>query len=203
MKSVNITALVLVAALFLGGCSPIKCLFPLYADSDKLFDGTLIGEWRTAPDKNQNDEGPGATENERWIFQKTQDHLSYDCSQVQLGKKGAVWSTVKLVKLGDALFVDFEPGPAFPEGPQDLSYPRIDAHTIARIWLDKDVVRIRFLDEKWAFKQIHDGKFSLSHVETPTDLVVTATTEELRKFATEHADDKDAFSVEFQLIRVK
>jgi len=203
MNRVNMTALVAIAALLLGGCSPIKCLFPLYSDSDKLFDGTLIGEWRTAPDMNQKDEGPGATENERWIFQKTQDHLSYDCSRVQLGKKGIVWSTVKLVKLGDALFVDFEPGPAFPEGPQDLSYPSIDAHTIARIWLEKDEIRIRFLDEKWAFKQIHDSKFSLSHVETPTDLVVTATTEELRKFAAEHADDKEAFSVEFHLTRVK
>jgi hypothetical protein len=148
-------------------------LFLLYTDSDKLFDGTLIGEWRTAPDKNQEDEGPGANENERWIFQKTQDHLSYDCSQLQLGRKGIVWSTVKLVKLGDFLFVDFEPGPAFPEGPQDLSYPRIDAHAIAGIWLDKDEVRIRFLDEKWAWKQIHNSKFSLSHVEAPTALVVS------------------------------
>src|SRR6267142_1824262 len=84
-------------------------------------------------------------------------------------------------------FADFEPGPAFPEGPQDLPYPRIDAHAIARIWLDKDDLRIRFLDEKWALNQIHEGKFTLSHFEAPTALVVTARTEELRKFAAEHA----------------
>jgi len=75
-------------------------------------------------------------------------------------------------------------------------------HAIAGIWLDKDEVRIRFLDEKWAWKQIHNSKFSLSHVEAPTALVVTATTEELRKFATEHADDKEVFSADFRLVRV-
>jgi hypothetical protein len=185
--------LVAVAGLLLGGCSPVTCLFPLYTDSDKLFDGTLIGEWKTAPDKNQNDEGPGANENGRWIFQKTQDHLSYDCSQVKLGKKGVISSTAKLVKLGNALFLDFAPGPAFPEGAQDVSYPSIDAHAMARIWLDKDELTIRFLDEKWAWKQIHESKFSLSCVDAPTALVVTASAEELRNFATTHADDKDAF----------
>jgi len=141
--------------------------------------------------------------NERWIFQKTQDHPSYDCSQVELGKKGAVWSTVKLVKLGDALFADFAPGPAFPQGPLDISYPRIDAHVIARIWPEKDELKIRFLDVKWAYKQIHENKFSLAHIDVPTELVVTATTEELRKFAGEHADDMEAFSAEYKLVRVK
>ena len=203
MKRTSVTALLAVAALLLGGCSPIKCLFPLYDGSEKLFDGNLIGEWRIARENNRNEGGTGASENERWVFEKTQDHLSYDCTQIELGKKGVVWSTVKLVKLGDVLFADFEPGPAFPEGPQDLSYPRIDAHAIARLWLDKDELRIRFLDEKWAWKQIHESKFTLSHVETPTALVVTASTEELRKFAREHADDQEAFSAEFRLIRMK
>jgi hypothetical protein len=203
MRRVNIATLVAVAGLFLGGCSPVKCLFPLYTDSDKLFDGTLIGEWKAAPDKNQKNEGTGADENDRWIFQKTQDHLSYDCSQVKLGKKGIVWSTAKLVKLGNVLFLDFEPGPAFPEGAQDVSYPSIDAHAIARIWLDRDELTIRFLDEKWARKQIHENKFSLSYVDTPTALVVTASTEDLRKFAAARADDRDAFSDEYRLFRVK
>lgn len=203
MRKLNFTTLVAVAGLLLCGCSPVRCLFPLYNDSDKLFDGTLIGEWKTASDKNQKGEGSGADESDRWIFQKTRDHLSYDCSQVTLGKKGVVWSTAKLVKLGNALFLDFEPGPAFPEGAQDVYYPSIDAHAIARIWLDKDELMIRFLDEKWAWKQIHESKFSLSYVDAPTALVVTASTEELRKFVTTHADDKDAFSDEYRLFRVK
>jgi hypothetical protein len=74
-----------------------------------------------------------------------------------------------------------------------VSYPSIDAHAMARIWLDKDELTIRFLDEKWAWKQIHESKFSLSCVDAPTALVVTASAEELRNFATTHADDKDAF----------
>jgi hypothetical protein len=65
-----VTALAAVAALLLGGCSPIKCLFPLYSDSDKLFDGNLIGEWRTAPDKNQKDEGTGAMKMSAGFFRR-------------------------------------------------------------------------------------------------------------------------------------
>jgi hypothetical protein len=196
-------ALVVVTSLLLVGCSPVKCLFPLFTDTDQLFDPNLIGEWRVAPEQNQGDKVSTTRQNERWIFQKTLDHPSYDCSQIELGKHGAVLSTAQLVKLGDTLFVDFSPGPAFPEGPQDTSYPRVDAHAIGRIWAGKDEIKIRFLDAKWAWKQIHAGNFPLTYVDAPTDLVVTATTDQLRKFASDHADDKEAFSVEFRLIRMK
>jgi len=136
MKRAKVAALLAAAVLLLGGCSPIKCLFPLYTEADKLFDGNLIGEWRIARDNSHGEGKNGINESERWVFQKTQDHLSYDCTQLELGKKGVVWSTVKLVKLGDVIFADFEPGPAFPEGPQDLSYPRIDARVARALpWL--------------------------------------------------------------------
>jgi hypothetical protein len=176
-------------------------LFPLATDADQLFDPNLIGEWRVAYD--QKDQTSSTTQNERWIFQKTLDHQSYDCSQIELGKHGAVLSTATLVKLGDTQFVDFESGPAFPEGPQDVSYPMIYAHAIGRIWVDKDEIKIRFLDVKWAYKQIHAGNFPLAYVEIPTDLVITANTEQLRKFASAHADDKEAFSDEHRLVRMK
>jgi hypothetical protein len=196
-------ALVAVTSVLLVGCSPVKCLFPLFTDADQLFDSKLIGEWRVASEQNPADKTSSTTRNERWIFQKTLDHPSYDCSQIELGKRGAVFSTVQLVRLGDSTFVDFGPGPAFPEGPQDISYPRVDAHAIGRIWVENDDIKIRFLDAKWAYKQIHAATFPLTYVEVPTDLVVTATTEQLRKFVVDHADDKEAFSAEFHLVRMK
>ena len=42
--------------------------------------------------------------------------LSYDASQIQLGKKGNVQSTARLVPLPHDPFVDFGPGPQYPEG---------------------------------------------------------------------------------------
>jgi hypothetical protein len=75
-------------------------------------------------------------------------------------------------------------------------------HAIARVWIDKSEIRVRFLDAKWMWKQIHAGKFPLAYVDVPTDTVVTSSTEELRKFVSAHADDKEAFSVDYRLARV-
>ncbi|HKT48426.1 MAG TPA: hypothetical protein VJP87_12945 [Candidatus Acidoferrales bacterium] len=190
-------------SLALGGCSPLKFLFPLYTDSDQLFDGNLVGEWRYLPDKSGDDGVSTEDENEnaRWVFQKTKDKLTYDSWQIELGKAGGLRSAAKLVKLGDAQFLDFESFSDFSED-QQSPYPAISAHAVARVWISKERVTIRVLDEKWARKQIALKKFPLAFLETPTDLAVTAKTEEMRQFVAQHADDKEAFSLNFDLARV-
>lgn len=196
-----LSAIVIALSLLLLGCGPAKSLFPLFTDSDQLFDGNAVGEWREVPGQEQNgfDDSP----NTRWIVQKTQDRLSYDFSVIEFGKAGAINSTARLVKLGDALFVDFGPGSETAGASQEISYPQLEAHAIGRIWIEKDDIRIRLLDEKWAQDRIHDGTFPLSSIDTKSDLVITATTEQLRRFASENAENMKAFSVEHHLVRVK
>jgi hypothetical protein len=172
-----------VIAALLAGCSPVKSLFPLFTKDDAYFDGNLVGEWKATQDKNQSGDPDSASVNERWVFLKSKDSFSYDCSQIELGKKGSVQSTARLVRLGHDLFVDFGPGPQYPEGASDMSFPEVDAHVFARIWVA--------------------GKFQLPFVEAPGDFVLTANTQELRKFVEQHTADKDAFSDNYRLIRVK
>ena len=70
MKRAEVAALLSAAVLLLGGCSPIKCLFPLYTEAQKLFDGNLIGEWRIAR-HNSHDEGQnGINESARGSFRR-------------------------------------------------------------------------------------------------------------------------------------
>jgi hypothetical protein len=192
-----------VIAALLAGCSPVKSLFPLFTKDDAYFDGNLVGEWKATQDKNQSGDPDSASVNERWVFLKSKDSFSYDCSQIELGKKGSVQSTARLVRLGHDLFVDFGPGPQYPEGASDMSFPEVDAHVFARIWVEKDEVNIHFLDGKWTWDQINAGKFQLPFVEAPGDFVLTANTQELRKFVEQHTADKDAFSDNYRLIRVK
>jgi len=39
------------------------------------------------------------------------------------------------------------PGPQYPEGASDMSYPEIAAHAIARTWIEKDEANDHFLDQ--------------------------------------------------------
>ena len=199
-RNVALAALLFVTVFFLNGCAPVKSLLPLYTDADGFLDANLIGEWRIAPEKS--DEQSSSDDDRRWFFEKTRDHMSYECTQFELGRNGSVRSVVTLVRLGDASFADFGPGPSFPEGSQDVSYPRVEAHAIARVWIDKNEIRVRFLDAKWMWEQIHAGKFPLAYVDAPTDTVLTSSTEELRKFVSAHADDMAAFSDAYRLARV-
>lgn len=203
MKRAMLTSMLTALALLFSSCVPVMSLLPYYTDSDKLFDGNLVGEWRVVPDRSQTDEGSASDENQRWIFQKTKDQTTYDAWQMELGKSVLGRSTATLVKLGDALFLDLGPGDDASDGPHDLRYPTVDAHLIARVWIEKNEVKMRFLDVEWVLDQVHAGKFPLARVETPNGLILTASTEELRKFLSVHADDKEAFAVETHLVRVQ
>ena len=199
--------------LLFSSCGPVKSLFPLFLDSDKVFDATLLGEWRELPDPNQKapnqgdpkrKESSSKDENARWFFSKNEDGLSYDLSVSEPGKKDSNRVNARLVRLGDALFVDLtdeEQDPADTTGSASVS--AIPAHIIGRIRLDKNEMTLSLLDEQWVSNQVDKGNFPLAQVKSPDGEVLFCTTEELRKFVSIHADDKEAFSFAWRLARVK
>jgi hypothetical protein len=72
----------------------------------------------------------------------------------------------------------------------------IPGHTLARIWLNKDSLRIVFLDEDWLTEAIKDGRIVLTHVETKGFLVLTAPTSGLQTFILKYGGDKKAFPLQ-------
>ena len=64
-------------------------------------------------------------------------------------------------------------------------------------------MRFDFLSDDWFKEQGKAGKLPLATVQTPNGLVISAATEELRKFALEHAEDMEAFSEPYSLSRTK
>lgn len=69
----------------------------------------------------------------------------------------------------------------------------IAAHTLARVGLANDSLKLVFLDEDWVSKAIEGGQINLSHVKSGNGLVLTAPTEELQTFVLKYADDAGAF----------
>jgi hypothetical protein len=199
MKNKALLVTLLLGILAAAGCGPVNSLFALYTSEDKFFDENLIGEWQQTP--------ATATESEkngRWVFLRDGDTNVYKTSLITIGKRGGFVAKGRLVRLGKAVFVDFEPDTdSSGDSELTLPYPVIESHMIGRIWIEKDQVRIHFLDEDWVKKQVKEGKLPLPYAGPADSPVLNASTDDLRKFASAHADDEEIFSENYELARMK
>lgn len=203
MKSrlAGITA-TLALALLLNGCAPIDSIFPLYKDEDAVFDDHLVGTWQPVIS-----EGNDSDKDARWIFSRSEGSQFYDFKWSAVGAKGGFIAKARLVHLGNNVFIDFEGDSQklddAPNSGNVVPYPMITTHMIGRIWLEKDTLLIHFLSDDWVKKQVKAGTFSLAHLDVNGGQILTAQTEDLRKFMQAHADDKEAMSEEFKFTRAK
>ncbi|HKN75575.1 MAG TPA: hypothetical protein VJW94_10395 [Candidatus Acidoferrum sp.] len=190
----------LVLAVLLNGCAPIDSIFPLYKSDDAVFDDRLLGSWQRVS-TNSDDK------DQRWIFTKSGQERFYDFKWGAVGMKGAFAAEARLVQLGDNLFIDFEgdDGAVATADQTDsiVPFPIISTHMLGRVWLDKDTLQIHFLSDDWVKEQVKAGALSLAHLDTNRGQILTAQTEDLRKFMQAHADDDKALSEEFKFTRVR
>jgi hypothetical protein len=199
MKTKSFAAAMFVAALLIAGCEPINSLFALYTNDDKVFEENLIGEW-----KEVSEPGNSVQEDLRWVFYRDGDSFAYKTSLISLEKKGGFLSKGRLVQLGNFQFIDFEADEtSVDSGDAAVPFPFLVSHMFGRIWIEKNTVRIHFLNDDWVKEQLKNGKLDLAHAGPPDNPVLNATTEELRKFSLERAEDKEAFSENYRLERVK
>lgn len=195
-------ALVVASALLLNGCGPVASFFPLYKSDDKVFESGLVGVWKLAePDPNNPDE-----KNERWVFAKSSDEISYNLKLGSVGMNGGWLIQVRLAKIGSGLFADFEGdtgNEALESKDAVMAFPVMQTHMMGRLWLQKDSLEIHCLSDDWVKKRIKAGSFPLSHLGENGDLILTASSDDLRKFMQEHSEDNDALSENFRLVREK
>jgi hypothetical protein len=186
--------------LLLAGCGPASSLFPLFITGDKEFDERLLGEWRMQAEASfKHGEKSG-----RMVFRKSADGTEYEVTLFDSDEKGMNLAlTARLVRLGNFSFIDFGTADADKRKFREIPFPAIESHSFGRINLEKGSVRFDFLSDDWVKEQGKAGKVALATVQTPNGLVISATTEELRKFALEHAEDTEAFSEPYSLSRTK
>ncbi|PYU12162.1 MAG: hypothetical protein DMG37_14215 [Acidobacteria bacterium] len=191
MKPALLALLAIGASSFLSGCAPENSLFPLYTGEESMFNERLVGAWRMqkSPDQKSSDDS-------YWIFSQGKEKNTYLLRGVDAKKSsGDLTLTAHLLRLGAYTFIDF----ATPEDSEELNVhismlPYIPSHVFGRMRIEKTYVRVDLLDDEWVKKQIQAGKLNLAHVEGPSETVLTAPTDELRKFALEHAEDEKAFA---------
>jgi hypothetical protein len=192
--------IVVSAAIWLAGCGPAGSLFPLFVNCDKEFDERLLGAWRFqdgAPFKHGEDSG-------RMVFRKSVDSSEYEATLYDFDEKGVdLAMTAHLVRLGNYLFIDFGAPDMDKRKFSEVPFPTIQSHMFGRIQLEKDSVRFDLLNDDWVREQNETGKPTLAIVRTADGLMISATTEEMRKFAAEHAEDSNVFSDTYSLSRTK
>jgi hypothetical protein len=186
--------------------SCVVSLLPLFDDGYLVSDPGLLGAWRAAVSA------------DTWTFEKaegmeyllTQRQVEYDLEESPESKKvpgDTVRFRARLGRLGAGLFLDLIPAEeGNPVVRNDLYKAHmIPGHTLARVWLEKDSLRIVFLDEDWLTAAVKDGRVALTHVEAKGWLVLTAPTSGLQTFILKYGDDKKAFPLQGaeELLRIK
>jgi hypothetical protein len=157
MRIIRCLAIMAIATCVL---SCVWSLQPLFEESDLVFEPGLVGAWKTM-DKE-----------DTWSFERTKNSNAYVLVYHQAkfepegpfsGKGSVPGDTVRfqagLGRLGGYLFLDLIPEETGnPQVHNDLfNWHLIRAHTICRVWLQKDELRLGFLDEDWLEKALQSG----------------------------------------------
>lgn len=194
-------ALLALAAFFIiQGCIP--SLHPIYT-ADKLVEvHELSGLWTAENDGNyevtyKNTEGQA----EAWQFNYQGDKSYQLVHTDNKGRKAAF--EVHVIKLGKYYFMDFYPSDSYEETSPVVAdvYKMNDmqeihllpVHTFARMEITPTELKISMFDPDFLKKLLENRQIRIKHEETESGFVLTASPEELQKFAEKYADEKAAF----------
>lgn len=167
--------------IFLAGCVPTS-VNQLYLKKDLIVDPELIGTWGN----------PNNLEGTRLIFTQA-DSSSYSMAYYESRQESGepvsfAEFRAHLIRLGDNLFLDI-----YPRIPPDLNQFYMvhfaPTHSFMRIDIAGDTLKIGLFDYDWLNKNLESGKIKIDHIYREGQIVLTASTEELQKFAAKYADE--------------
>jgi hypothetical protein len=181
-----------VVALAATGCLQ-RSLNPLLAKPDAPIDARFIGEWTS-----------GDT---TWSVTKTSDKDVFEGREffeVKISRKKAsavlaAWAGA----IGPATFINFFPESDSVHLPLDFFKAHLlETHSFGRIWIEDNKVRLRLLQSEWVEKASKEKRLDLAVGGWPDGhSVITASTDDLQRFARAHADDREAFGEAIELTR--
>ena len=193
MKTARWPILALLAMTWL---SCVASILPLFEDRFLVSESGLLGAWT------------GKDSADTWTFEKgdgkeyllilRQAEYELDQGLGNPSKKvpgDAVRFQARLGRLGAGLFLDLAPADkGNPEIRNDVyNSSMIPGHLLARVWLEKDSLKIVFLDQDWLVNAVKDGRIALAHVETGNWLILTAPTAELQASIVKFGENEKAF----------
>lgn len=175
-------------AVLLQSCI-VKSLHPFYASTDVVYKKELVNTW---VDQDGN----------RWnISQVKEKPQAYEMTFTK-DEKSATF-LVHLFQLQDNLFLDFRPLASDGSVNDLFEMHLLPSHSVAKVARITDsVVEIKWFNEEWLHKLFSQNRIKISH-EVITEensgkdedktYVLTASTEELRKFLMKYGNDESAF----------
>lgn len=200
----------LTLSALLVGCAPAVSLQPLYTPQERakpVAEPRIEGEW-ISPFIDE----PGKDQEEwlHWMISREESGgqwLGYYKVELRPGKPESheepkvTTYHVRLVSAGDKLFfdADFE---EHAEGQnkigRDDALGLIPTHLPGRLRAQQDFLRISLLNSSWVEENKPDSFKKMVHTGSDTDVaVITGSTEELRNFFVQNADNAEAFPREY------
>jgi hypothetical protein len=182
-------------AFFLLGCGDIDNLLvfslqPLFTDQDVNFDPTLLGTL-------------GDYENEMTFTFSKSMNKGYDLiiAEKDMEQETSAAFDAHLVRLGGFWFLDFYPAD-LPVAKDFYRFHLMKVHSIARIWIEGDVVRIALLDSQWVKAGIDEKRLDIKHEILDGNILLTDTTLAFQDLAYHHGNDPEAFPDTLELRRL-
>ncbi|MFA6468058.1 MAG: hypothetical protein WCW35_04110 [Bacteroidota bacterium] len=170
MKSL-LTAIPFFAALLFLGC-PARSIHPLFTENESVSVPGLTGTWNSDDDSYTFDQAAG---NRYRLLLRSRDENDSIVYSVSSGKLGAFW------------FLDSSP----IKSSNDHHY--LSVHVITRLELRGDTLRLASFEADWLKKQIETKLISIPHIVRDSEVILTATTEELQQLITAIGGNDDAF----------
>lgn len=177
----------LMAAILIIGCVP--SLHSLYSDKDVVLDPALVGVWKS-------DDGK-----QTWEFSKKGDRSYRLVFTDQKGHSGQF--VAHLTRIEKSLFLDLYPEKLDAETNDFYKLHFVAAHTFVRVPQIEPALELSFLNAKWVQDLLDEKPDAIQHERRNGAVVLTASTEELRKFVRENQDTKNAFTKPMRLNRQK
>ena len=174
-----------------GGSPFVLSIHPLYTNLDLDFDPALLGKW-------VDNEGDITL-----VFEKSAE-MEFKLTVVE--REGQQESRAEfeahLVRLGGADFLDIYPK-SLEDGSEFQRAHFIPAHTIARLSVESDRVKIAFLSADWLTKRIEDKSVDTAHETVAGTVVLTCATDDLQHLVDLYANDGSAFPDPLDLQRAE
>ena len=182
-----------IGSLGMSGCDESSGLAlsiePSYTSADLESDQALAGAWTTTEgDVTFSFEHGQGKEYKVVVKERDGDKVTSADFEAHLMRKGAF------------SFLDFLPN-AEVEGGDFFKMHLFRAHSIARIELSRDALRMAFFDATWLQKKIDEKSVDVSYQKTDGMLLLTGTTEEVQDLLFFHGNDDTAFPDPITLAR--
>lgn len=178
-------SIVLTVAIALAGC--VRSLHPLYTDRDLIFDPDLVGCW--------SEEGAA----EAWEFSK-EDADSYRLVLTDgRGKSGTFCA--HLLRIDGKTFLDLFPADRESDQSDFYNFHLLPVHTFLYVKQLKPTLQMSFPDPDWLEKLLKEDPNAIRHEVVQSQVILTASTEELQEFWLKRLDTEGAFGKSTNLKR--